>query len=73
MTPVLFQQAPAGTRKTGVIGTYVAEFLPRLHFAESELITSTTNIAVINSTNAILKNIPTLQEDELCFLAVDAM
>ncbi|VDK49907.1 unnamed protein product [Anisakis simplex] len=65
--PILFQQAPAGTGKTFVISAFIQEHMQTVPLAITFL-AATTNMAVSNMAQAILKLVPQLAHTEFLYM-----
>ncbi|VDK57471.1 unnamed protein product [Anisakis simplex] len=65
--PILFQQAPAGTGKTFVIAAFIQEYMQNSP-NEIVFLAATTNMAVSNMAQAVLKLMPQLSPNELLYL-----
>lgn len=66
--PVLYQQASARTGKTKVIAVYVKGLLKIISDSDLIIVTAWTKMTVISAVNMIMKQVPTLTKDEICFL-----
>ncbi|VDN21976.1 unnamed protein product [Gongylonema pulchrum] len=69
---VLFQQAPAGTGKTYVIGVIVKYLMQYANTQEYIILTASTNLVVINMANAVLKTAHSLISDLIFFQSLTA-